>query len=69
MQQNNAYTSPGVVGGPEADAEKNGILFILNTGSVSVGSGKALHLAYPRRHQLLRRPALSSNANMSWWEG
>ncbi|AZN38665.1 hypothetical protein [Paenibacillus albus] len=44
MQQNNAYTSPGVIEGPEADAAKNGILYILNTGSTSVGSGSSLLL-------------------------
>ncbi|SDX95671.1 hypothetical protein [Paenibacillus sp. CF384] len=44
MQQNNPYTSPGVNEGPEADAAKSGFLFILNTGSTSVGSGNSLLL-------------------------
>lgn len=44
LQQNNVYTSPGIVGIPELDAAKSGFLFVLSSGSVSVGSGSSLLL-------------------------
>ncbi|MBO7748811.1 hypothetical protein I8J29_32035 [Paenibacillus sp. MWE-103] len=44
MQQSNVFASPGINGAPELDAAKNGVLYILNSGSVSVGSGSSLLL-------------------------
>ena len=44
MQQNNTFTSPGIIGAPELDAAKNGVLFILSTGNISVGAGSTLLL-------------------------